>query len=86
VRRAQRVNYLDGFGVVDFFGTEAASFVGVAANRRDDVRAAGARERACASRWTIKRLSFWLWLTIPPRRVLRDTFTQHHSLNWKQTR
>jgi hypothetical protein len=39
VRRAQRVNYLDGFGVVDFFGTETASFVGVAANRRDDVRA-----------------------------------------------
>jgi hypothetical protein len=42
VRRAQRVNYVDGFGVVDFFGTEAASFVDVAANRGDDVRAAGA--------------------------------------------
>ena len=43
VSRAQRVNHVDGFGVVDFFGAEAASFVGVAANRRDDVRAAGAR-------------------------------------------
>ena len=35
VRRAQRVNYVDGFGVVDFFGTEAASFVGV---RREPLR------------------------------------------------
>ena len=43
VRRAHRVDYLDGLGVVDFFGAEAASFVGIAANGRDDVRAVGAR-------------------------------------------
>ena len=43
VRPVQRIDNVDGFGVVDFFSTKAASFVGVASNRRDDVRAAVAR-------------------------------------------
>jgi hypothetical protein len=44
VRRTQRFDYFNGFGAVDFFGTQgAASFVGVAPNRRDDVRATRAR-------------------------------------------
>jgi len=43
MRRAQRVDHLAGFGIVDFFGTETASLVGVAANGRDDMRAAGVR-------------------------------------------
>src|SRR6476646_11733513 len=33
MRCAQGVNYVDGLGVVDFFGTEEASFLGVAADR-----------------------------------------------------
>ena len=36
---AQCVDHIDDFAVVDFFGTEAAGFVGVVANGRADVRA-----------------------------------------------
>ncbi len=43
VRRAQRIDHLDGVGVVDFFGTEVARFVDVAANGRDNVRATRVR-------------------------------------------
>jgi hypothetical protein len=43
VRRAQRIDHLDGSGVIDLFGTEAASLVDVAANGRNDVCASGAR-------------------------------------------
>ena len=43
VRRAQCADYVDAFGVVNFFGTEAASLVGVAENGCDDMRAAGPR-------------------------------------------
>jgi hypothetical protein len=43
VSGVQRAYYVHGFGVVNFFGTEAASFAGVAANGGEDVRAAGAR-------------------------------------------
>jgi hypothetical protein len=39
VRRAQGFDHLDGFPVIDFFGPEAPSFVGVAAIRGDNVRA-----------------------------------------------
>jgi hypothetical protein len=44
VSRSQRVGHLDGFGVVHLFGAEAACLVGVTADGRDDVHAAGARD------------------------------------------
>ena len=43
MRPAQCINYVDGVGVVNLFGTESVSLVDVAANRRNHMHAARAR-------------------------------------------